>query len=222
VRAVVIGSGFGGLASAIRLAVKGYEVTILEKRDRPGGRASVFTQDGFTFDAGPTIITAPQLFDDLFTLAGRRIEDYVRLFPIDPFYRIGSTTARSSPTPATRAHARGGRGFSRTTSTAGNVSWRAAADLREGLRRARHVPFLTRIDGAPCRTSSGSNLAQRARPGAGTRTKLRQVFSFHPLLVGGGPQHAGDLCAHLPSWAHVGRALRPGRHGRGRGRAVRC
>jgi len=88
VRAVVIGSGFGGLASAVRLAVKGYEVTIVEKRDRPGGRASVFTQDGFTFDAGPTIITAPYLLDELFTLAGRRIEDYVRLFPIDPFYRI--------------------------------------------------------------------------------------------------------------------------------------
>src|SRR5687768_9257329 len=87
-RAVVIGSGFGGLAAAVRLAVKGYDVTILEKRDRAGGRASTFVQDGFTFDAGPTIITAPYLLDDLFTLAGRRIADYVRLFPIDPFYRI--------------------------------------------------------------------------------------------------------------------------------------
>src|SRR6185369_8529016 len=87
-RAIVIGSGFGCLAAAVRLAVKGYEATIAEKRDRPGGRASVFEQDGSTFDAGPTIITAPYLLDDLFTLAGRRIADYVRLFPVDPFYRI--------------------------------------------------------------------------------------------------------------------------------------
>src|SRR5690606_3287969 len=88
VKAIVVGSGFGGLACAIRLAVKGYDVTVLEKRDKPGGRAYVFEQDGFTFDAGPTIITAPFLFEELFTLAGRKIEEYARLFPIDPFYEI--------------------------------------------------------------------------------------------------------------------------------------
>ncbi len=87
-RVVVVGSGFGGLAVAVRLAVKGHEIVILEKRDRPGGRASVFQQDGFTFDAGPTIITAPYLLEELFTLADRRLADYVTLFPLDPFYRI--------------------------------------------------------------------------------------------------------------------------------------
>src|SRR5271165_6252689 len=63
--AVVIGSGFGGLAAAVRLGARGYRVTILERLDSPGGRASVFHQDGFTFDAGPTIITAPFLFEEL-------------------------------------------------------------------------------------------------------------------------------------------------------------
>lgn len=63
--AVVIGSGFGGLAAAVRLGARGYRVTVLEKLDAPGGRAYVFRQDGFTFDAGPTIITAPFLLEEL-------------------------------------------------------------------------------------------------------------------------------------------------------------
>ena len=69
--AIVIGSGFGGLAAAVRLGARGWRVTILEKLDAPGGRAYVFRQDGFTFDAGPTIITAPYLLEELWSLAGR-------------------------------------------------------------------------------------------------------------------------------------------------------
>ena len=76
-RIVVIGSGFGGLAAAIRLQAQGHQVTILERRDKPGGRAYVYEQDGFTFDGGPTIITAPWLIDELFGSAGRRTADYV-------------------------------------------------------------------------------------------------------------------------------------------------
>ena len=87
-RIVVIGSGFGGLAAAIRLQAQGHQVTLVEARDKPGGRAYVYEQDGFTFDGGPTIITAPWLIHELFALAGRRTEDYVRLVPIDPFYNI--------------------------------------------------------------------------------------------------------------------------------------
>jgi phytoene desaturase len=87
-RAVVIGSGFGGLAAAIRLRARGYGVTVLEALDQPGGRARVFRRDGFTFDAGPTVITAPYLLEELFTLAGRRMRDYVELMPVDPFYRV--------------------------------------------------------------------------------------------------------------------------------------
>jgi phytoene desaturase len=85
---VVIGSGFGGLAAAIRLQAQGDQVTVLEKRDKPGGRAYVYEQDGFTFDGGPTIITAPWLIDELFALGGRKTADYVQLVPVDPFYNI--------------------------------------------------------------------------------------------------------------------------------------
>ena len=87
-RILVIGSGFGGLAAAIRLRAQGHEVTVLEQRDKPGGRAYVWQQDGFTFDAGPTIITAPWLIDDLFALGGKKTADYVQLIPIDPFYNV--------------------------------------------------------------------------------------------------------------------------------------
>src|SRR4051794_18069470 len=87
-RAVVIGSGFGGLAAAIRLGVRGYRVTVLEKLDAPGGRAYVRRQNGFVFDSGPTVITAPQLFEELWALCGRRLADDVDLRPVTPFYRI--------------------------------------------------------------------------------------------------------------------------------------
>ena len=73
--AIVIGSGFGGMASAIRLATKGYRVTLLEKLDALGGRAYTYEQDGFTFDGGPTIVTVPELFQELWTLCDRRLED---------------------------------------------------------------------------------------------------------------------------------------------------
>src|SRR6201992_2098613 len=82
--AVVIGSGFGGLAAGIRLGARGYRVTLLERLDAPGGRAYVFRQDGFTFDAGPTIITAPFLLEELWRLCGRNLADDVDFQPISP------------------------------------------------------------------------------------------------------------------------------------------
>ena len=84
-RAVVIGSGFGGLAAAVRLGARGYRVTVLERLDAPGGRAYVHRQDGFTFDAGPTIVTAPFLFDELWALCGRRLADDVELRAVSPY-----------------------------------------------------------------------------------------------------------------------------------------
>ena len=106
-RAIVIGSGFGGLAAAVRLSCLGYRVEVLEKLDAPGGRAYVWRQDGFTFDAGPTIITVPFLFDELWALCGRRFADDVTLRRLDPFYRIrfddGSTFDYSGDPQAMRA-----------------------------------------------------------------------------------------------------------------------
>lgn len=86
--AIVIGSGFGGLAAAIRLGAKGYRVTILERLEQAGGRASVFRQDGFVFDAGPTIVTAPFVFEELWELCGKDFSKAVDLRKMDPFYKI--------------------------------------------------------------------------------------------------------------------------------------
>ena len=86
--AVVIGSGFGGLAAAIRLGARGYRVTVYEQLDRPGGRAYTYHDNGFTFDAGPTIVTAPFLFEELWTLCGRQLSDDVELKSLNPFYRV--------------------------------------------------------------------------------------------------------------------------------------
>src|SRR3978361_1675757 len=86
--AVVIGAGFGGLAAAIRLGARGYRVTVVEKLEAAGGRASGFRQDGFTFDAGPTILTAPFLLEELWRLCGRTMADDVTLVPASPFVRL--------------------------------------------------------------------------------------------------------------------------------------
>ena len=92
---VVIGSGFGGLAAAVRLQSRGYQVDLVEARDMLGGRAYVYRQDGFTFDAGPTVITAPFMIDELFRGAGRDPKNYVDIVPVDPFYRIEFHDGRS-------------------------------------------------------------------------------------------------------------------------------
>ena len=85
---IIIGSGFGGLAAACRLAARGNQVQILEKRDKPGGRAYEHRLNGFTFDGGPSIITDPQPFNEIFDLAGKKIEDYFKLVPVHPSFRI--------------------------------------------------------------------------------------------------------------------------------------
>ena len=84
----MIGAGFGGLALAIRLQSGGFDTTLIEKRDKPGGRAYVYEDQGFTFDAGPTVITDPSALEELFALGGGRLADYVELIPVDPFYRL--------------------------------------------------------------------------------------------------------------------------------------
>jgi len=87
-QAVVIGSGFGGLALAIRLQSAGLDVTVLEKREKIGGRAYQIKDRGYVFDMGPSLITAPQIIDSVFKAAGRRLQDYVDLVPLDPYYRV--------------------------------------------------------------------------------------------------------------------------------------
>ncbi len=173
--ALVIGSGFGGLAAAIRLGARGYRVTVLERLDAPGGRASVFRQDGFTFDAGPTIVTAPFLLEELWALCGRRLADDVELVPMDPFYRIrfdDGTVFDYSGDPA-RMRAEVAR-FS-PGDVAGYERFMAASEAiyRVGFERLGAVPF-TQLDRHGARAAGPAapgQLAQRARPGRQARAR---------------------------------------------------
>ena len=191
--AVVIGSGFGGLAAAVRLRAMGYRVRLLEALDQPGGRARVFRQDGFTFDAGPTVITAPYLIEELFALAGRRLEDYVELVPVDPFYRIlfhdGSTfdyvgdearllaeIERLSPGDVDgyrrlAEHAR--RIFEVGYVQLADQPFHRAADM------LRVLPAMVRLESH--RTVHGL-VSRYIRD-----ERLRRALTFEPLLVGGNP-----------------------------------
>ena len=103
-RAFVCGGGFGGIAAALRLRARGYEVTLLDRCAQLGGRARTFERDGFRHDAGPTVVTAPFLLEELFELFGERLEDHLKLVPLTPWYRFqypdgsGSTMAGPSNT----------------------------------------------------------------------------------------------------------------------------
>ncbi|MBL6680297.1 MAG: NAD(P)-binding protein, partial [Alphaproteobacteria bacterium] len=88
VSSIVVGGGFGGIATALRLRALGHKVTLLERLSCLGGRAQVFKKNGFKHDAGPTVITAPFLFDELFELFDEKREDYVEFKPLDPWYRF--------------------------------------------------------------------------------------------------------------------------------------
>ena len=191
--AVVIGSGFGGLAAAVRLGARGYRVTVLEKLDAPGGRAYVRHRQGFVFDSGPTVITAPQLFEELWALCGRRLEDDIDLRPVTPFYRIRFHDGQvfdytGDPAAMKREVARfspgDGPGYERFLAASEEI-------FRVGFERLAHVPFgswmsMARIVPEMVRLQSFrsvyglvSSFIQNER--------LRQVMSFHPLLVGGNP-----------------------------------
>ena len=85
---IIVGSGFGGLASALRSRAKGFDVTLVEKHSDLGGRARVFKKGSFTYDGGPTVITAPYLFEELFSLFNKKISNYVEIVPLDIWYRF--------------------------------------------------------------------------------------------------------------------------------------
>ena len=158
--AVVIGSGFGGLAAAIRLGARGYRVTVLEQLDAPGGRAYVHRQDGFTFDAGPTIVTAPFLFEDLWKLCGRKLSDDVDLRPITPFYRIrfddGETFDYSGDRAAMLARGRALLAVRRTRLRALHARERGHFPRRLREARPRAISARRWTCSASCPTCSGS------------------------------------------------------------------
>jgi phytoene desaturase len=192
-RAIVIGSGFGGLAAALRLAVRGYAVTVLEKLDAPGGRAYVYRRDGYTFDGGPTIITAPYLFEELWALCGKRMQDHVKVRPLDPFYDVrfddGTVFRYSDDLDAMRAQIaaiepQDVAGFDRYLERSRqiyDVAFAALADqpFHEVGTLLRAAPDMVRLGGY---RSVYKEVSRYFRS-----DKLRILFSFHPLLIGGNP-----------------------------------
>ena len=238
-RAIVIGSGFGGLAAAVRLSCKGYRVTVLERLDQLGGRASVWRQDGFTFDAGPTIVTAPFMLEELWALCGKRLADDVQLRQLDPFYRIryddGSHFDYSSDPDAMRAQiARISpddlAGYDRFVQEAetcyrigfeqlGSIAYERVGDL------LRASPKLLQMRG--WRSLHGLVASHMRHP------KLRIAFSLQSLLIGGNPFHVTCVYSLINAlerrygvhWAMGGTgALVQGLAGllRGRGVPLRC
>ena len=197
---VVIGSGFGGLAAAIRLQAQGHQVTVLEKRDRPGGRAYVYEQDGFTFDGGPTIITAPWLIDELFALGGRQTADYVRLVPVDPFYNIrfedGSVFRYTGKRDEVVSEVRRFNpddvdGYLRFAAATEDIFKTGFALIDKPFHR---FGDMMRVAGDLVRLKSHKSVAGFVN-GYIKDERLRQVFSFHPLLVGGNPFQSTSIYA---------------------------
>ena len=202
-KVIIIGSGFGGLGAAARLAAQGYQVEIFEKLDQPGGRAYAFEMDGFKFDAGPTVITAPFMFDDIFELAGRKREDYVEFVPCDPFYRIFDHNGRSLDynndesfilnqieqwSPADRE---GYKRFMRTTKAIFEKGFVELADkpFLSVADMFRVVPDLIRLQSHKTVYKYAAQFIQNEF--------LRRCFSFHPLLVGGNPFDTTSIYAMI-------------------------
>jgi phytoene desaturase len=197
--AVVIGSGFGGLAAAIRLQAKGFATTILEMRDKPGGRAYVYQDKGFTFDAGPTIITVPFVLEELAALAGKTIGEFVTIVPCDPFYRIYFADGREFDYVGDQARLEAEIAKFNPDDVAGyraylaftkKVFARAFTDLADHSfhsvwEMVKVAPDLIKLRADQSVYKKVSNFIKDP--------SLRQVFSFEPLLIGGNPLRSSSI-----------------------------
>jgi phytoene desaturase len=192
--ALVIGSGFGGLAAAVRLACRGWRVQVLEKLDAPGGRAYVHRQHGFTFDAGPTLVTVPHLFEELWTLAGARMADDVTLRSLDPYYRIRFDDGTWFDYNGDPAHMRAEVARFCPSDLPGYERFVQEAELcyRIGFEELGATAFDGVGDLFAAIPSLVKMRAWRTIYGLVSKhirdPKLRVVFSFHPLLIGGNPR----------------------------------
>lgn len=200
---LIIGSGFGGLSAANRLISGGHDVTILEKLDKLGGRAYVHEKNGFKFDGGPTVITAPFMFDEIFEKAGKKRSDYVEFVPVDPFYRIFNHEGRSFDyngdekfildqidqwNPDDKV---GYQKFIKSTK----------AIFDKGFTELADVPFLKfwdMIKVAPDLIKLQSYKSVFNYVSGFVKDEfLRKAFSFHPLLVGGNPFDTTSIYAMI-------------------------
>jgi phytoene desaturase len=197
-RAAIVGSGFGGIALAIRLQARGFDTVLFEARDKPGGRAYVYEERGYVFDAGPTVITAPHCLDELFELCGRKREDYVEFLPVTPFYRLlwqdgtaldyaGSDALLDQIRqhfPADEA------GYLRFVDYTREV-------FQKGYEELAAAPFLRFSDMLRVAPSLARLRADRSVYTTVSRfiksEKLREALSFHSLLVGGNPLETSSI-----------------------------
>lgn len=192
-QAIVIGAGFGGLASAMRLGAKGYRVTVIDRLDCVGGRGSQITQGGHRFDLGPTIVTLPEVFRDVWAATGRRFEDDVDLRALEPFYEIrfddGESFAASSDTNAvTEQIARlnpndlmGYTKFLKDSAKRYEFGWNVLG--RRPMAKLWHlIRVLHRFVWLRADRSVYAHVAKRFED-----ERLRMAFSFHPLFIGGDP-----------------------------------
>jgi len=200
-RACVIGSGFGGLALAIRLQAAGVATTVVEARDKPGGRAYFWQKDGFTFDAGPTVITAPESLRELWELTGHDMAEDVELMPVMPFYRL------NWPDGTNFDYSNDGRELRRQIARldpadiAGYDAFLqySAAVYEEGYLKLGTVPFLdfrSMVKAAPALVKQQAWRSVYDMVGKFVRNeKLREALSFHTLLVGGNPMTTSAIYA---------------------------
>ena len=192
-KTIVIGSGFGGIASALRMRARGDEVILVERLSEIGGRAQVFEKNGFRHDAGPTVITAPFLFDELFELFGEKREDHIEFRPLDPWYRFYFHTGEQFDYAASLEQtcenieafspedARGYRKLLKISKDIFDVGFTKLADkpfTRFGAMMAQ-VPALLKLRSY---LTVSSLVARYIK-----HPLIRQAFSIHPLLVGGNP-----------------------------------
>ncbi|MFQ3665670.1 MAG: phytoene desaturase [Sphingomonadaceae bacterium] len=199
--AAVIGSGFGGLALAVRLQSAGIETTLIEAREKPGGRAYVWEDEGFVFDAGPTVVTDPASLEELFALTGRRISDYVDLMPVTPFYRLiwedGYSFDYSNDDEAlfrqiSAKNPADAEGYRKFLQFSDNVH-------REGylkLGTESFCDFRTMLQAAPSLLRYEAFRSVHAIVSRYIKDpQLREAFSFHTLLVGGNPFKTSSVYA---------------------------
>ena len=190
---IVIGSGFGGLASALRLRAKGYEIILIEKHPDLGGRARVFKKDKFTYDGGPTVITAPYLFEELFALFNKKISDYVKIVPLNLWYRFVfddgekfdySGNDQSMQNQIEKYSKDDYSGFKRLVSFTEKIFDKGFTDL--STKPFNNFWFMLKQVPALLKLKSYQSVYKLVSSFISSE-KLRRVFSMHPLLVGGNP-----------------------------------
>jgi len=200
-KAIIIGAGFGGLALGIRLQSAGVETTIVEARDKPGGRAYVWEKDGFTFDAGPTVITDPPCLKELWALTGRDMADDVTLEPVLPFYRLNWVDGTSFDYTNDDSVLMAEIAKLNPEDVAGYRKFLeySAGVFHEGYEKLGHVAFLdfaSMIKAAPALAKYQAWRSVYSIVSSFVKDEhLRQALSFHTLLVGGNPMTTSAIYA---------------------------